>query len=278
MLSIAPAYQTHLDQEVTQLATCWRVIRRDSQVFGFTDYPVDLVLSGVTYSSALGYSASDIAASADLAVDNLELQGILDSPAITEADLMAGLWDYAEVFVFEVIPTLLSAGTRPLKRGRIGEVSVRRTSFVAELRGLSQAFSRVICEVTSPTCRADLGDTRCAVALGPITVTGTVTAVTSARQWTDSGRGEAAGWFDLGRVTWTSGPNNGLSMEVKTHTAGGVIGLALPMPYAIAVGNTYSMIPGCDKRLNTCGTKFLNVVNFRGEPHLPGIDALLRGP
>jgi uncharacterized phage protein (TIGR02218 family) len=35
---------------------------------------------------------------------------------------------------------------------------------------------------------------------------------------------------------------------------------------------------GCDKRLETCVTRFNNAVNFRGEPHLPGNDLLTRYP
>jgi uncharacterized phage protein (TIGR02218 family) len=33
---------------------------------------------------------------------------------------------------------------------------------------------------------------------------------------------------------------------------------------------------GCDKRIATCRAKFGNVVNFRGFPHMPGQDAVLR--
>jgi uncharacterized phage protein (TIGR02218 family) len=35
---------------------------------------------------------------------------------------------------------------------------------------------------------------------------------------------------------------------------------------------------GCDKRFETCVTRFANAVNFRGEPHLPGNDLLMRYP
>ncbi len=278
MLTLSPAYIAHLNGTTTELCTCWKITRRDAVVLGFTDHPSDLLIGGVTYQSALGYTASDVRASSDLAVDNLNLQGFIDSPSITEVDLMAGVWDYAEVEIFEVIYSNLSAGVRRMRRGRIGEVSLGRTVFEAELRGLAQAFTQQICELTSPTCRAALGDTRCKVVLGPITVTGTVTSVTSRRVWTDSTRGEAAGWFTFGKLTWTSGANVGYSMEVKTHAAGGVMTLALPMPYAIVAGDAYSLIPGCNKLKPTCIAKFANYVNFRGEADLPGQDAILRGP
>jgi uncharacterized phage protein (TIGR02218 family) len=278
MLTLSGAYTTHLQGEVTELATCWTITRRDAAVFGFTDCPTDLTIGGIVYESSLGYSATDVQTSADLAVDNLNLQGFLDSSSITEADLQAGLWDYAQVEIFEVITSNLAAGVRRLRRGRIGEVSLGRSVFEAELRGLSQAFAQQLCELTSPTCRAQLGDARCGVALGPLTVTSTVTSTSSRRVWTDSARAEAAGYFTFGKVTWTSGENAGYAMEIKTHATGGVMTLALPMPYAIAAGDGYSLVPGCDKLLATCISKFSNVKRFVGEPHLPGQDAILRGP
>ena len=33
---------------------------------------------------------------------------------------------------------------------------------------------------------------------------------------------------------------------------------------------------GCDKRIETCGAKLANKSNFRGLPHIPGQDAVLR--
>ncbi len=43
----------------------------------------------------------------------------------------------------------------------------------------------------------------------------------------------------------------------------------------IQVGDTFDVIAGCRKRLTEdCKVKFNNVLNFQGEPHLPGIDRL----
>jgi len=33
---------------------------------------------------------------------------------------------------------------------------------------------------------------------------------------------------------------------------------------------------GCDKRAETCSGKFGNIANFRGFPHIPGQDAVIR--
>ena len=44
----------------------------------------------------------------------------------------------------------------------------------------------------------------------------------------------------------------------------------------IMATDTFIVRAGCDKRIATCGTKFANVANFRGFPHIPGQDAVLR--
>ncbi len=89
----------------------------------------------------------------------------------------------------------------------------------------------------------------------------------------------ATGYYDLGRVKWVTGDNAGLPMEVKRWNATTKqVVLFLPMPFAIQVGDEFEILPGCDKLIATCDTRFSNVLNIRCEPHVPGKDHLLRGP
>jgi uncharacterized phage protein (TIGR02218 family) len=48
--------------------------------------------------------------------------------------------------------------------------------------------------------------------------------------------------------------------------------MALP----IAPGDTFAVTAGCDKRFATCRDRFDNVLNFRGFPHIPGNDFVMR--
>ena len=50
------------------------------------------------------------------------------------------------------------------------------------------------------------------------------------------------------------------------------------MPQPIAPGDTFIVTAGCDKRFATCRDRFTNVVNFRGFPHIPGNDFVVRLP
>lgn len=268
---------THIAGGVTTLATCWKVTRLDESVFGFTDHDQDIVFSGVTYAAATGYTRSAIHTIANLAVDNLDIESILESDVMSAADLRSGIWDGAEVEIFMVNWADLTQGRIILKRGRIGEVELKSPTFRAELRGLTQQLSQQIVELYTPDCRAELGDSRCGVNLAALTVTGAVTASAGRYSFTDSARAEAADYWNGGVLTWLTGDNVGRSMEVKTFSAG-VVGLFLPMPAAIAVGDTYSLKPGCDKSLAMCKNRYNNVLNFRGEPHVPGTDQVLSYP
>lgn len=274
MKHLSSALSTHLQQEVTTLATCWRITRRDGTVLGFTDHDQNIVVDGITYLAATGFTPTAISSSSALNVDNLDVEGMLDSAAISEADLMAGLYDFAEIMIFQVNYAGPNTGQLLLRTGWLGEVAIREGRFIAEVRGLTQRLGHRIGELYSPSCRAAFGDTRCKVNLAALTVTGTVDGSAARNTFQDAARVEAAGIFSFGKVTFTSGSNTGLSMEVKEYAPGKVT-LVLPMPYDIAPGDNYSLVQGCDKTFATCGQRFGNAVNFRGEPHVPGLDRML---
>lgn len=246
---------------------------------GFTDHDANITYDSVTYAAATGFSPSAVANSSNLQVDNLDAQGMLSDDSITEADILAGLYDFAEIEIFQINHTDTTQGILKLRRGWLGEVSLSRQHFVAEVRGLTQLLTQDIGEYFSPSCRASLGDSRCKINMTSHTVTGSVTSSTSRSQLLDSSRTEASATFTSGKITFTSGANNGHSMEVKEYiysaSSGGGISLALAMPYAIEAGDTYSLQKGCDKTIATCHNRFDNVVNFRGEPHVPGVDRML---
>ena len=278
MKQLSNALQTHIASEVTSMATCWKLKRRDNSVLGFTNLDRDIVFDSITYQASTGFTPSAVANTASLSVDNLDVQGMLSASSITEADIMAGKYDFAEIEIFQVNYNDLTQGIIKLRRGWLGEVSLHKQYFVAEVRGLTQRLSQTIGELFSPSCRATLGDSRCKITLSAHTVTGSITAVSSSQIFQDSGRTEASDIFTFGTITFTSGANNGLSMEIKEYIRTGTIGkfqLALPMPYSIVVGDTYSLIKGCDKTSRTCFERYNNIVNFRGEPSVPGLDRML---
>ena len=279
-------YQTHLDTEAPTLGHLLKITRKDGTVFAFTSAGEDTPpIGGTVYSAAQGLSISSIATSAGMGVDNLELSTIDDGTLFTRAEILGGVWQNAEFILYRYNWANPADGVEPLLAGTIGSVGLRQGAVVAELRGLQQYLQQTVGNVTTRTCRARFadypapnGNNRCRLASGPFIVAGTVSAVTSRLVFTASDLWSAeptADWFGNGVLTWTSGANDGMTTKVQTYVSPGEVTLNAPAVDAIQVGDTFEVIAGCRGRLTEdCKTKFSNVLNFQGEPHLPGIDRL----
>lgn len=278
MKSTSAGLQSHQTQTTVTLADLYRVTRGDGQVFGFASLDSDVLYGGVLYRAAGAWSASALAQDTSLRVGNLELVGYLSADTITQADAEAGLWDGATVEHWRVNYADLSLGHEIMGQGELGEVRMIDGQLVAELRGFLQKLQNEQGRVFLPTCDLVLGeqgDFKCQVNMTGFTHTGTVTSVADRANFTASALAQATDYFRFGVVTWTSGANDGRRMEVKSFTTGGVFALQMPMSGAIAVGDTFSATAGCDKLFATCQSKFNNVVNFGGFPHLPGLAKMI---
>lgn len=274
MKTISANLQSHIDGEVTTLACCWKIIRSDGNIMGFTDASDDVVFDGITYHAATGFSPSAHVTSANLAVDNQEVAGVLDAGFITEADIMAGIYDFAEIEVFQLNYNAPEDGRIILRSGKLGEVKLNGGRFVAEIRGLTQNLVQNIGAFYSPSCRAKFGDSRCKKNLASYTVTASISTVTSRQEFTAAALTQAAGYFEYGLINFTSGANSGIKAEIKQF-ADKKITTMLALPYDVAVGDDFSISAGCDKTFSTCISRFANAINFRGEPHVPGMDRML---
>jgi len=160
-----------------------------------------------------------------------------------------------------------------LVRGELGTVDVADNSFTAELRGATVIFEAPVVEQTTPDCRAVLGDKRCRVAMagrrlsvGVVTVVGTVVTLDHAF---------ADGRHAFGQLRWLDGRNAGLVEQIAA-AADATLTLQEPPGFDVFAGARVELTEGCDKRFATCTARYNNAVNFRGEPHLPGNDLLLR--
>lgn len=265
-----------LNPDLTTIALCWRLARRDGITLGFTTHDRDLAIGGLVYRAAPGMLPSAIALSDGFDLDSVDIEGALTADAIRAADLAAGRWDGAQVAIFMVDWEAPGGETLALARGELGEVSVKGNAFEAELRGPTALLDAPAVEQTSPECRAELGDKRCRVDMaGRTSVTRIAEVVEDDIVAVESAA--AGNVYARGRLRWLGGANSGLESAILA-SADGRLNLAEPPPFAPAAGDLVEISEGCDKLLTTCSGRFLNAVNFRGEPRLPGIDLLTRYP
>lgn len=81
--------------------------------------------------------------------------------------------------------------------------------------------------------------------------------------------------FRYGVVKFTSGENYGIEREVRQFLQDGRFEMAEAFPFNIEPNDHFVAVAGCDGRAETCYGKFDNMINFRGEPHVPGIEKSL---
>ena len=366
MKTVTSQMITFLGGDVRTCATLWKITRTDNTVWGFTDHDQSILFQGLVYDSAIGYTASAIDNTSDMATSNMEINALLNSDVIMENDIEGGLWNNAAVTVMMVNYMDLTMGALILNSGLVGQFAINEGSFTAEVRSLSQIMQQPVGELYQSSCRATLGDSRCTVSLAPLTATASVTSLVDVLNFgassltqagptvefidsqgqqiptaapfqiqivpptggafagdvqvkgkdgtiftnvgssgspgatnqytctaqglytfyggsTNSNAGQEVfinynygiGYFAYGYVKFTSGANAGYAMEVRSFSPGAV-GLAIPFPNAIAVGDAFTIVAGCDRSMGTCKTRFNNLVNFRGEPYVPGTDTILK--
>lgn len=244
----------------------------------------------ITYNNEL-YTAfpltpSRLARAEGLNTDNAEIATILNSAYFDKTDLKRGRWNKARLELIAVNYNDLTMGPARSFVGYFGDIKLGNGVFTAEIRSLSTLMAQDIGEVTGALCRARLlGDERCGLPMTNYIFAATITAVTDDYHFAvNLSPAKADNFFANGAVYWKTGTNKFNYGEVKSNV-GNVLTLK-PLPsMAVAVGDTVTLIAGCDRTLAKCVTftnpdnpSGTNVESFLGEPHIPGLRLLHKYP
>lgn len=253
----------------------------DGTVLRYTSADIDITTGGNTFShNGPIISRSRTKVALGTAVDQLDL-----SITATSETLLSGLpWlqaitngalDGAQVKLeraFAATPedamAGVIAGTVNLFEGRVSDTTTDSLKSKVIVRSWLEVLNTPLPRnLYQPPCGNSIYDTGCGVSRAAYAAFGAATAG-STRQSINCGLGNPSGYFDIGEIVMTSGQNLGVIRTVRSYTPG-VVALAYPLPKPVSVGDTFTIYPGCDKRLATCRDKFGNLPRFRGTPFVP---------
>jgi len=283
MRSFTPEFAAHIESGATTLATCWRITRVDGTVLGFTDHDQRLSFDGMDFVPAHGLDAGQTSAKMGGQTDTSEVVGVLHSDAISEDDILLGRYDGAVVETWRVNWREVTE-RHLMRRDTLGEIVREDGVFRAELRSAQHMLNVAKGRTYQSLCDALLGDTACGVNVEAPAFRGSavVSAVIDRHQVAVTGlSGFSVGWFGFGTAKWSGGRRMGNADRIVRHTrVGGVDILTFDSAVGewIAPGDGLVAYAGCDKRFATCRGKFGNGLNFRGFPHIPGSDYVMRYP
>lgn len=275
MQNLSNQMDAALADSTTYLCRVWKLTLANGQEFFFTDLTSDITSEGQLFKFDPGIRVSAVVKTSGGQPDNAQIEVTTSADFMTQNRLRQGslknasfeMWiiDWRNPDFYGRI-SLFGGGVGSQTHNNKGQIELGLNSSVG---GGAQSN---IGEVYSKQCRALLGDARCKFDLEAAKIAVEVTAIE------DNGYsfiatelvGAANDYYKFGKITWDGGLNSGLTDEIKTNVnASGKATLVLYPRNPMVIGDTGFVYPGCDYQVSTCGTKFNNLMNFRGEPYVP---------
>ena len=264
------------------MADLFRITLSNGQILRHTNADMPVVWDGQTYEAhklIIKRGATRVAVGLDVDSNTLEIAAEpdyrLEGLQWSEAAL-GGALDGARVVIERIFFSdwATPVGAVVIFSGRVSDVSGSRSAVKVDVKSDIELLN-----VSSPRniyqagCMRTLYDGGCKVNREKFTVNGRVTANSTTGTELACNLTQADGWFNQGVIKFTSGRNAGLSRTVKEHK-NGRLSFALRLPFPPQSGDVFKIYPGCDKRQETCGKKFNNIVHFRGFPYIPAADTI----
>lgn len=275
MKSASPELIALMASNEFRLADLVTITLKDASVLRYTSLDIPLIYAGNTYAPivmergrtrvVLGVEVDSL----DLRLyptDSQTVNGNLFLPAVH-----AGAFDGAEVRLERAyMPAWgdTSPGTVNLFEGRVSEIELDGLEVHFRIASFLELLNtKMPRNVYQAACINTLYDGACGASRATFAVYGTAISPSS-REMISATLPQADGYFTQGVVQVTSGANAGVYRNVKLFSTGHFF-LSIPLVYPVAVGDTFTAWPGCDKLLDTCTNKFSNAARFRGFPWIP---------
>jgi uncharacterized phage protein (TIGR02218 family) len=256
-------------------------IATDLETIGFTSLDRAVTIEGIVYYPNTAISPSSVKKSAAIESNNFDVKGLIDSEMLSDIDLRAGKYNDAKVTVF-IGNFLIGSVVKVLAVGRWGQVKKTDQTWEVTIRTTADILNQSVFQSLSRNCRylKRLQDPRCGVNIASYTTNGTVTSVTgftsgiyqfiiSATNFPGfGGKEQIYNWqAGAGYVRFLTGNNAGYKLPIReVFSSGGSVGINILQtpPYAVNIGDTLELIPGCDGSMVFCRYKFNNAARYGG--------------
>ena len=285
MKDVSTGQLAKLRSRTNKLALCALLRRTDGVAHGFTTHDQPIRFAGATYKPR-SFRATAVQSNVDMGVGNADLAGVLDDDGLDPELLRLGFYDGATLEVFWLFWDAPELGKIKAMRFRFGDVQQDdEIEFKVGLHSLTDQLQQGIVSMTSTTCRYEFGSINdgelhaCNFDVATVTTASRVAAADDSAGGTVTDYGIEDGGDHLywgGKLTFTSGPNEGISREIRSHS-GLVFTLFTPFPYGVTTGDVFTVREGCNRTITRC-CSLGNAINFGGEPDIPGADSVIYYP
>ena len=278
MKSINEELKDILSSDTINIVRCWKIELSNGNILGFSTNDGEFNYDGIKFNPLSADNIKTIDVSLDIKADEFKISNLISSELIRVDDILNGLYDNAKVEIFLIDISRLDLGKVSLLNGIISSIECDDNIFTANIKGLKNELNKTIGEIYSPLCRARFCDSKCGLTMANYEFNGTIDFVEDNYNFATNNeeiRSKNVGYFDNGIIEFMDGDNIGKKTEINQFSGGKFLILS-ELSYDLKVGDKFKVLAGCNKNFKSCCEKFNNAINFRGEPHLPGIELLLK--
>jgi uncharacterized phage protein (TIGR02218 family) len=243
-----------------------------AETYRWTTSNVPLRVGSTTYTPFPGAAGEGAEESTDLGIGTISFT-MVNSSNLRQQIAAYGL-DNAPVTVSRVLVNSPGLGRLYVFRGRLGDLSYDRLVINGQARNIFNGVTgRFPNHTYQDTCVWRFGSSGCGVTVASYTVAGSLNVASSHPLILTVASGVlgaySAGHFDRGRVTMLTGANSGQVRTIRAHS-GDVLFLSHTLPFGVGSADTFSLYPGCRKRLDEdCVAKYDNGPNHLGFKWIP---------
>lgn len=272
---------------------CWKIqlTAVKNVVFYFTDHTQNLELfDNNLYLAMNSMDSTAQRREEQLESTNQESRGIISSSAITFEMLQNGLFHNARVDEYLIDYRMPWIAAIDHTTYFIRQVSFDGVQWHANVEGITSFLKRPSGDTWGPMCRIPLfsqGNGECNISSAPFQQSAAIltvidenfnfTFLVTNTLWQENlfGNDGTMEFLDPGSSLF------GFTSVIKSYAynaPNGNVVLQTGTPFPMTVGEQVVVLPGCDHiHDGHCTTRFDNLINFQGEPFMPGGDRARRG-
>ncbi|WP_295165186.1 DUF2163 domain-containing protein [Selenomonas sp. F0473] len=270
-----------LESQTYYMTDLYEIVLADGTLLHYTSCDIPLVVGGTAYAP-LAVERDGTTQTNDISVDEMSLtihtapDRMLEGQTTIMQGIVAGRFADAELRLsrlfspvpFDIMTNEIDADYALLWWvGRLNIESAGGTTIEATVASATELLNtKFPTHLYYPPCIYTLGDISCGVDLSKFRVNGKVTSGT--RSAIQSDLTLADGYLTNGSMRFTSGKNAGVTRTIRTNSSG-TISVVMPFYYAPEPGDSFSVLPACDKSMNCCKGRFNNLAHYRGYPFIP---------
>jgi uncharacterized phage protein (TIGR02218 family) len=252
-------------------------------VIRYTSADVPVTVNGNTYALGPVITRGNTKLAVGISVDSLDLTLEADTSVTVNAVpllqfIANGGLDGARLSLaraFAAGPGSAWVGSLGLFSGRLSDIQVSRYSAALAINSDSELLNVMVPRnVYQPGCGNTLFDGACGLSKAAFASAATAMSGTNTTKTVfTTDLAQADTYFALGFAVGVTGANAGVSRTVRAFAAGAIVTIQ-PWPQAVAIGDTFTVYPGCDKQQGTCSSKYANLSKFRGHPYIPAPETI----